>query len=160
MDMLDRIMFLNVWKELSAEKSMVFLAGPGQSGKTTLCMLIAGGFVNSLYFNWDIPEDRSRFIASPTFFETLERKDLSTPLIILDEIHKYKDWKNYLKGIYDQYHENYKFIVSGSGRLDIYQKRGASLAGRYYMFHLFPFTIAELVNRNIPIETFLKNPLH
>ena len=160
MDMLDRLMFLNVWKELSAEKSMVFLAGPRQSGKTTLSMLIAGGFVNSLYFNWDIPEDRSRFIASPTFFETLERKDLSTPLIILDEIHKYKDWKNYLKGIYDKYHSNFKFLITGSGRLDIYQKGGDSLAGRYYIFHLSPLTISELCNRNLQMDDFLSNPLY
>lgn len=81
-------------------------------------------------------------------------------MIILDEIHKYKDWKNYLKGIYDQFHESYKFIVSGSGKLDIYQKGGDSLAGRYYLFHLFPFTIAELGERNIAIKAFLRGPLH
>ncbi|HAS17398.1 MAG TPA: hypothetical protein DCR39_05795 [Nitrospiraceae bacterium] len=34
------------------------------------------------------------------------------------------------------------------------------MAGRYYMFHLFPFTLAELANRNISIEPFLKDPLH
>lgn len=158
--MLDRLMFLNVWKELSAEKSMIFLAGPRQSGKTTLSRLIAEGFVNSLYFNWDIPDDRGRFIASPTFFETLERKDLSTPLIILDEIHKYKDWKNYLKGIYDKYHGRFKFLITGSGRLDIYQKGGDSLAGRYYIFHLPPFTISELGNRNLQMDDFLSNPLY
>ena len=158
--MLDRLMFLNVWKELSAEKNMVFLAGPRQSGKTTLSMQVAGGFTNSLYFNWDIHEDRSRFIASPTFFETLERKDLSTPLIILDEIHKYKDWKNYLKGIYDKYHSSFKFLITGSGRLDIYQKGGDSLAGRYYIFHLSPLTISELCNRNLQMDDFLSNPLY
>lgn len=158
--MLDRLIFLNVWKELSAEKSMIFLAGPRQSGKTTLSRLIAEGFVNSLYFNWDIPDDRSMFVASPTFFETLERKDLSTPLIILDEIHKYKDWKNYLKGIYDKYHGKFKFLITGSGRLDIYQKGGDSLAGRYYIFHLPPFTISELGNRNMQINEFLSNPLY
>lgn len=158
--MFDRLMFLDVWKELSAEKSMVFLAGPRQSGKTTLSKQIAGSFANSLYFNWDIPEDRSRFIASPTFFETLERKDLSIPLIILDEIHKYKDWKNYLKGVYDKYHRKFKFLITGSGRLDIYQKGGDSLAGRYYIFHLSPFTISELSNRNLQMDDFLSNPLY
>ena len=156
----NRRFYIKIWQELAAEKSMVFIAGPRQAGKTTLSKLISRSFANSYYFNWDIAEHRTLFFSSPAFFEGIKRKDASIPLIILDEIHKYKDWKNYLKGIYDQFHESYKFIVSGSGRLDIYQKGGDSLAGRYYMFHLFPFTIAELGNRNISIEAFLRNPLH
>ena len=158
--MLKRQFYIKIWEELASEKSMVFIAGPRQAGKTTLSKLISLSFANNYYFNWDIAEHRTLFFSNPAFFEGLKRKDSSIPLIILDEIHKYKDWKNYLKGIYDQFHESYKFIVSGSGRLDIYQKGGDSLAGRYYMFHLFPFTIAELGRRNISIEAFLKNPLY
>jgi predicted AAA+ superfamily ATPase len=139
---------------------MVFIAGPRQAGKTTLSKLISRTYTNNYYFNWDIAEHRTLFFSNPSFFEGIRRKDSSTPMIIFDEIHKYKDWKNYLKGIYDQFHESYKFLVSGSGRLDIYQKGGDSLAGRYYMFHLFPFTIAELGRVNISIEAFLSNPLY
>jgi predicted AAA+ superfamily ATPase len=80
-------------------------------------------------------------------------------LVVFDEIHKYKDWKNYLKGVYDQFHGSYQFLVSGSGRLDIYQKGGDSLAGRYFLFHLWPFTVAELGRRNVPIEELIRNPL-
>ncbi|MBI4848368.1 MAG: ATP-binding protein [Nitrospirae bacterium] len=155
----NRSFYIRIWQELAAGKSMIFIAGPRQSGKTTLSKLIARTYPNNYYFNWDIAEHRTHFFSNPAFFEGIKRKDSSTPLIILDEIHKYKDWKNYLKGVYDQFHESYKFIVSGSGRLDIYQKGGDSLAGRYYMFHLFPFTIAELGNRNIPVKAFLKGPL-
>ena len=154
-----RDLYVSIWRELAAEKSMVFLAGPRQSGKTTLAHIISRSFANTLYFNWDIAEHRTRLIGNPTFFEAVERKDASTPLIIFDEIHKYKEWKNYLKGVYDQFHEGYQFLVSGSGRLDIYQKGGDSLAGRYYLFHLWPFTVAELGRRNIPIGDWLKDPL-
>jgi predicted AAA+ superfamily ATPase len=154
-----RDLYVSIWRELAAEKSMVFLAGPRQSGKTTLAHIISRSFANTLYFNWDIAEHRTRLIGNPTFFEAVERKDASTPLIIFDEIHKYKEWKNYLKGVYDQFHEGYQFLVSGSGRLDIYQKGGDSLAGRYYLFHLWPFTVAELGRRNIPISDWLKDPL-
>jgi predicted AAA+ superfamily ATPase len=66
---------------------------------------------------WDIPEDRTRFLRDPRFFEGVERKDDSAPLIIFDEIHKYRDWKNALKGIYDADHDAYRFLASGSGRL-------------------------------------------
>lgn len=154
-----RDLYVSIWRELAAEKSMVFLAGPRQSGKTTLAHIISRSFANTLYFNWDIAEHRKRLIGNPTFFEAVERKDASTPLIIFDEIHKYKEWKNYLKGVYDQFHQGYQFLVSGSGRLNIYQKGGDSLAGRYYLFHLWPFTVAELGRRKIPIGDWLKDPL-
>lgn len=157
--MLIRTSYLKSWEELASEKSMIFLAGPRQAGKTTLSKIIAESFANSFYFNWDIHSDRTLLFENPDFFENIERKDSSQPLIILDEIHKYKNWKNYLKGVFDKHSESYKFLVIGSGRLDIYQKGGDSLAGRYYMLHLFPLTVAELGERNMNISDFLNDPL-
>lgn len=138
---------------------MILMAGPRQSGKTTLTKIISRDYLNKLYFNWDIAEDRLNLLKNPVFFESVERKDNTTPIIIFDEIHKYKEWKNYLKGIYDQFHNEYNFLITGSGRLNIYQKGGDSLAGRYFLFHLFPFTIAELGGNNIKIDDFLRDPL-
>ncbi|MFH1629683.1 MAG: ATP-binding protein, partial [Pseudomonadota bacterium] len=155
-----RALYENIWRELAASKSMILLAGPRQVGKTTLTQMIARSFTNTLYFNWDIHENRKDFVDHPTFFETLKRKDPSTPLIVLDEIHKYREWKNYLKGIYDRFHEDYRFLISGSGRLDIYQKGGDSLAGRYYLFHLWPFSIAERGKQNRSMDEFMADPLH
>lgn len=151
--------YLKIWQELYREKSMIFLVGPRQVGKTTLAKIISRSFVNNLYFNWDIPQDKARLMENPTFFQEIKRRDPSTPLIIFDEIHKYKDWKNYLKGVYDQFHDMYQFLVSGSGRLDIYQKGGDSLVGRYFLFHLWPFTMSELGKINLTIDDFLENPL-
>jgi predicted AAA+ superfamily ATPase len=157
--MIDRELYLGIWREQSAEKNMVFMAGPRQAGKTTLGRLISKGFANRLYWRWDIPRDRAKLIKYPAFFEALERRDASTPCIVLDEIHKYRDWKNYLKGVYDDFGDRYKFLISGSGRLDLYQKGGDSLAGRYLLFYLWPFTLAELGNRRLSFDEFWKNPL-
>jgi len=125
-----RPLYMNVWEDLAAEKAMVFLAGPRQSGKTTLSQWISEKFTNRLYVNWDIPEDRVLLLQNPFFFREMERHDSSVPFIVFDEIHKYKDWKNYLKGVYDRFQREFRFLVSGSGRLDLYQKGGDSLAGR------------------------------
>jgi len=144
---------------ISRDKSMVFLVGPRQVGKTTLARIISRSFSNNLYFNWDIPRDKARLMENPTFFQEIKRRDPSMPLIIFDEIHKYKEWKNYLKGVYDEFYDRYQFLVSGSGRLDIYQKGRDSLAGRYLLFHLWPFTIAELGKRNLTIDDFLEYPI-
>ena len=78
---------------------------------------------------------------------------------MLDELHKYTDWKNYLKGVFDQYHTRYQFMITGSGRMDIYRKGGDSLAGRYLLFHMWPFTLTELSNQSRPLEDFLRAPL-
>ena len=57
----------------------------------------------SQYLNYDVPENKIKILTQPSFFEELDRKKSDRPLIILDEIHKYKEWKNYLKGVYDGY---------------------------------------------------------
>jgi len=151
---------MRMWNELSDDKNMVFLAGPRQAGKTTLSRTILETFANQLYFCWDIPDHRTEFIGNPSFFREMDRTDSSQPCIVFDELHKYKDWKNYLKGVADQYGSEYKFLVSGSGRLDLYQKGSDSLAGRYLLFHLWPFTVAELGGRSANITDFLRQPLH
>lgn len=156
--MIERKPYVSIWKELSAEKSMVLLAGPRQCGKTTLAKMLSGGFTNCLYFNWDIATDKQRLVKDPFFFQEIERKDETRPLIILDEIHKYKDWKNYLKGAYDRFHGEFLFLVTGSGRLDLYQKGGDSLAGRYYPFHLWPLTLAELQGCGSTFSGFADDP--
>ncbi len=157
--MKSRPLYLKVWRELAAEKAMIFLSGPRQSGKTTLAEMISEEFPNRLYLNWDIPEDRTRLLENPFFFQEIERRNSSLPLIVFDEIHKYRDWKNYLKGVYDRFHREFKFLASGSGRLDIYQKGGDSLAGRYYLFHLWPFTLTELAGGARDFDDFSRRLL-
>ena len=156
--MIRRDAYLNIWNSLSRNKNMIFIAGPRQSGKTTLAFDISKSFSNNLYFNWDNMEDKGRIIKKPYFFSELVRNDDSMPLVIFDEIHKYNEWKNYLKGVYDGFHDKYKFLVSGSGRLDIYHKGGDSLAGRYELFHLFPFTLNELSKTENSLSDFINNP--
>lgn len=157
--MKNRALYQRIWAALSAFKPMVFMAGPRQAGKTTLARQIARTFSNHLYFNYDIIENKRQLVENPRFYEELNRRDNSRPLVILDEIHKHHAWKNYLKGVYDRDSSGYRFLVLGSGRLDIYQKGGDSLAGRYVLFHLWPFTLAELMQCAPPLEQFLKNPL-
>jgi len=152
-----RVIYENIWEKLSAYNQMVFIAGPRQAGKTTLTQILAEDFTNSLYFNWDILEEKRKLIENPSFYEEVNRNDISVPLIIFDELHKYSNWKNYLKSVYDRDKDNYKFIVSGSGRLDMYQKGGDSLAGRYFNFYLWPLTLAELAGNNLSFEQFSSN---
>lgn len=159
--MQERLLYQQLWQENIVQKPMVLIFGPRQAGKTTFARELVGrSYPNKAYLNWDIISNKKTLIENPKFFENIQRKDDSIPLVILDEIHKYKNWKNYLKGIYDEFAEDYQFIVSGSGRLDLSKRGGESLAGRYLEMHLFPFTLAELAEARRPIGQFLGDPLH
>src|SRR3989338_5979833 len=118
------------------DKKMVFLSGPRQSGKTWLAKDIASHFKSSTYLNYDHLEDR-KIIHNEAWLA-------STDLLILDELHKMSDWKNYLKGVYDKKSPHLKILVTGSARLDVLKQVGDSLAGRYFSHRLLPFSPAEL----------------
>ena len=62
--------------------------------------------------------------------------DRSSKLIIFDELHKRKNWKSWLKGIYDTEGVPPSILVTGSAKLDSYRKVGDSLAGRFFQFRL------------------------
>ncbi len=118
-------------------EKMVFLGGPRQVGKTTLCREILGAhFEKPAYFNWDNRADRKMIMAATW--------PADAQLLIFDEIHKYRQWKQLIKGEFDKHKDTFKFIVTGSARLDLYRRGGDSLQGRYHHYRLHPFTLAEL----------------
>jgi uncharacterized protein len=114
-------------------RKMVFVAGPRQVGKTTLALGLPGATAG--YLNWDAAEHRERIL----------RGELpASKLWVFDEVHKYRRWRNYLKGLYDTRRAGQRILVTGSGRLDLYRFGGESLQGRYHLLRLHPFSVAEL----------------
>lgn len=127
-------------------RQMRFIAGPRQSGKTTLAKnFLLEHKSKSLYFNWDDKTIRQKFLDNQHFFyEIIQKEKIKEPWICFDEIHKTKNWKNLLKVHFDTYEDRVQTIVTGSARLDLFRKSGDSLAGRYFLFHLMPLTLSEL----------------
>lgn len=115
------------------KQKMVFVAGPRQVGKTTLSQSLAGA--GNGYLNWDVAEHREKI---------LKRELPTSRLWIFDEIHKYRQWRNYLKGLYDNRRALQQILVTGSGKLDFYRFGGDSLQGRYHLLRLHPFSTLEL----------------
>jgi predicted AAA+ superfamily ATPase len=138
---------------------MVFVGGPRRVGKTTLGEIIGRSFANQMVLNWEIPEHRMRLIRNPALFEEIERRDESRPFVMLDEINRHRGWRKYLKAAYDSTQSDCQFFITGSSRLDHPSRRGDSLAGRYYLLQLWPFTQAELGKANLRAEAFLGHPL-
>jgi predicted AAA+ superfamily ATPase len=125
---------------------IVFLTGPRQVGKTWLARDIAGEFAHPVYLNYDSRADR----------EIIEKESWlgSTDLLVLDEIHKMPDWKNYIKGIYDTRRPELKILVTGSARLEYFRQIGDSLAGRFLTHRLYPFSPGELTAAGAEVDVY------
>jgi uncharacterized protein len=120
--------------EKDLQKKMVFLGGPRQVGKTTLSQHILGKQKKGS-LNWDNAEHR----------EMILKQELPpSTLWVFDEIHKYRGWRNYLKGLYDVLGKEHQILVTGSARLDYYRYSGDSLQGRYHYLRLHPLSVSEL----------------
>jgi hypothetical protein len=145
--MIPRTIARHVATVLDQYNKMAFISGPRQVGKTTLAKMEEARFPHTRSFNWDIVTDQKLLLNNPYFFESEDRDPGRPFLVVFDEIHKYARWKNYLKGAYDRFHEEFRFLVTGSGRLDLFKKGGDSLLGRYVSVPLFPFTVGELSGR-------------
>ena len=140
-------------------RQMLFLMGPRKAGKITVCQSIAKIYPDTYYYSWDNEEHKELILSGIQKFAhhcKITQQTENTPIVILDEIHKYKDWKNFLKGLYDTYPKKAHLIITGSARLDVYQKSGDSLMGRYLYYRFYPLSIAEVIYEdNIP-EIFRK----
>jgi hypothetical protein len=140
-----RYLFSQVLRDL---KKMVFITGPRQVGKTYLARQIMAEFKNPQYLNYDNIDDR----------EIIQKRSwkLNADIIVFDEIHKKKDWKSYVKGIYDSKPGGQAILITGSARLDTFRQSGESLAGRYLHLRLNPISVKELEGSEAPYEALDK----
>jgi predicted AAA+ superfamily ATPase len=156
---------LNQWAldENFLHGRMSFICGPRQIGKTTLVQNHLEQIKqNENYHNWDSLSLRQRFAANPLFFI----ENITIPLsfghkvpaqerqwIVFDEIHKYPQWKNILKGYYDELKTNINFVIIGSARLDYFRQSGDSLVGRYFLFKMNPLHPHDLTGLRLNRDT-------
>lgn len=117
------------------QEKMVFLAGPRQVGKTTLAKTLLAEYPSGKYYNWDNREDRKEMRKA--------HWPLDARLVVVDELHKERNWKRWIKGEFDKHREQFRFLVTGSARMDIYRRGGDSLQGRYHHYRLHPISLAE-----------------
>lgn len=123
--------------EEDLKEKMVFVGGPRQVGKTTLALQILGESDSEHpgYINYDIPAAKKMIVSGAI--------PADQKILVFDEIHKYRVWRNYLKGIYDLYRGKKKILVTGSARLDHFRRGGDSLMGRYHYFRMHPLSLCE-----------------
>ncbi len=136
-------------RHLAEESQMAFVSGARQVGKTTLCQSFASA---GSYLNWDVDEDRNvlrRGQAAIVERLGLERARARPPVAVFDELHRMGRWKRLLKGLYDAHGKHVRIVVTGSSRLDVHQRGGDSLMGRYFLYRMHPLGVGELVRPRV-----------
>lgn len=144
-------------EHLDQHRQMAFVTGPRQVGKTTACRSLSTD-----YLDWDNTDHRSLILEGPAAIArklALEKLRAKPPVVTFDELHKYNRWKSFLKGFYDTYADSVRVLVTGSSRMDVYRRGGDSLMGRYFLFRIHPFSVAELACQDLPdARRILRSP--
>lgn len=132
-----------------SEPEITLLIGPRQAGKTTLLRELGEGLQKEgkpcFFFNLDIDADAVLFTSQQRFVEHLDAvagKDKA--FVFIDEVQRIENAGLFLKGIYDR-RLPHKFVVTGSGSLELKEKIAESLVGRKESFFLPAISMEEWV---------------
>lgn len=142
---------------------MTVLVGPRQVGKTYLMQILKERLEKrgekTVFLSLDNQENNKLFVAQNTLLNyiRLQVGDVKA-YVFIDEIQRKEDAGLFLKGIYDM-NLPYKFIISGSGSLDLKARVKESMAGRKQLFEIEPISFEEFVNfkTNYQYATKLKD---
>ena len=132
------------------QKEISLIVGPRQAGKTTLMKSLQEDLERvrekTLFLSLDIEADRQFFASQEILLRKIQLEiGKEKGYVFLDEIQRKEDAGIFLKGLYD-INLPYKFIVSGSGSLELKEKIHESLAGRKRIFELSTLSFQEFVN--------------
>ena len=147
--MIKRKLFEKLKDHLS-HKEISLIIGPRQAGKTTLMLLLKKHLEKkgnpTLFLNLDIEADKRYFDSQETLIRKIELElGKNRGYVFIDEIQRKEDAGVFLKGIYDM-SLPYKYIVSGSGSVELKRKIHESLVGRKRVFDLSTLSFKEFVN--------------
>jgi len=139
-------------KEMATKMPVISVTGPRQSGKTTLAKLC---FPNYSYVNLENPDTYQAAVSDPRLFLTQFQSGL-----IIDEVQRLPELFSYIQTISDERNTPGEYILTGSQNFLLSANISQSLAGRVFITHLLPFSIAELQSSSHDyqnFETFLFN---
>jgi hypothetical protein len=133
-----------------SKKEITLIIGPRQVGKSTLMELLREELEKkrekTTFLSMDFDEHKSFFETQAKLLQYIKLQiGEKKGYVFLDEIQRKENAGLFLKGLYDM-HLPYKFIVSGSGSLELKENIHESLSGRKRIFEIAPVSFEEFVN--------------
>ena len=132
-------------------KEAIIITGMRRTGKTTLLKFIYDKInsKNKLYLDLENPLNQKYFEQEDSeqikiSLEVLGLNFRQKPFIFLDEIQLVKNIPQVVKYFIDHYKA--KFFLTGSASFYLKNLFSESLAGRKYIFELFPFDFSEFLD--------------
>ncbi len=132
------------------KKEITVIAGARQVGKTTILKHIISKLKSRgekvLYFNLDIEQDNQYFASQQLLISKIQLENGNGfSFVFIDEIQQKEYAGRFLKGLYDM-NLPYKFVVTGSGSLELKEKISEALTGRKHLIEMYPVSFKEFVN--------------
>ncbi len=147
--MIDRDLFSDL-KNHVPRKEISLIVGPRQAGKTTLMLMLRDYLVNkgerTLFLSLDFESDQPFFASQSSLLRKIQLEmGKKKGYVFIDEVQRKENAGLFLKGLYDL-NLPYKFIVSGSGSLELKERIHESLVGRKRIFQLNTLSFEEFVH--------------
>jgi len=132
------------------KKELSLIVGPRQAGKTTLMLQVQDYLKKknekTLFLSLDFEGDTPHFNTQAALLDRINLEfGKKKGYVFIDEIQRKENAGIFLKGLYDM-QTPYKFVVSGSGSIELKEKVHESLAGRKRMFELQTVSLKEFIN--------------
>ena len=125
------------------EDESLFLFGPRGVGKTTFIKSLPY-FPQAIYINLLKAQEENRFLRNPDELTAIVRGLRNTRQhVIIDEIQKLPKLLDIIHDLIETV-PTVKFILTGSSARKLKHGGANLLAGRAFVYHLFPFTFTEI----------------
>lgn len=132
------------------ENNSILLFGPRGTGKSLLASTILKNFNSeTLTFDFLLSDNFSKYLINPSLLRNeieYKLKDVPKLLVLIDEVQKIPSILDEVHFLIEKFKNKISFILTGSSARKL-KKVGANLlAGRAFVFHLYPFSYFELKN--------------
>lgn len=156
--MIKRFILENLKNEIK-QPEVTILLGPRQVGKTTILKELQkyakkSGYTTN-FFDLEQPQVLAEFNRSNQ--EIINKIRESGQIIFIDEFQYIQNASKIFKAIFDS-NVKTKIICTGSSSLEIHKHLRESLAGRKFIFHIYPLEYSEIKtsHKTYLLEEYLK----